>query len=410
MGESITHVAAVCTSVGTPALAAGALLALGMGVVLGLLGGGGSILAVPILLYVIGLETKAAIATSLLVVGSTSLLAMLGHARQGHVLWRTGLLFAACAVGGAFGGGTLAAWVPAWLLLILFAALMVATATAMLGENGAPAGTAQPRHGAGWKIAVQGLVVGGVTGLVGAGGGFVVVPALVVLGGVPMHAAVGTSLLVIALNSFAGLAGYLQHVTVDLAVAAVVSVAAAAGALVGTATSARVSPPVLRRAFAWMVLVMGVAMLAHQGVRGYGSVPLPVLRALAGGAFIGVAASLLLLWTGRIAGISGIAGGLLRPTRGDIGWRVAFIGGLVGGGGLLAWLAPATVAVRSPGSLGLVVVAGLLVGYGTRLGSGCTSGHGVCGVSRLSPRSLVATVTFMVAGALTVLLVHGGGR
>jgi uncharacterized membrane protein YedE/YeeE len=125
--------------------------------------------------------------------------------------------------------------------------------------------------------------------------------------------------------------------------------------------------------------------------------------ALAGGALIGLAAAMFVLLNGRIAGISGVLGGLLNPTRGDIGWRMAFVAGLVG----------APLAYRLFGALpvphidagtGALVLAGLLVGVGTRYGAGCTSGHGVCGLSRLSPRSLVATLAFMGAGFATVFV------
>jgi uncharacterized membrane protein YedE/YeeE len=126
---------------------------------------------------------------------------------------------------------------------------------------------------------------------------------------------------------------------------------------------------------------------------------------LAGGLVIGVSAALFVLFNGRIAGISGILGGLLRPATGDIGWRIAFLLGLV-----LAPLAYAAVlplpAVRVDAGTGTLVVAGLLVGVGTRYASGCTSGHGVCGISRLSPRSLLATLVFMAAGFATVFAVR----
>lgn len=125
--------------------------------------------------------------------------------------------------------------------------------------------------------------------------------------------------------------------------------------------------------------------------------------ALAGGLLIGLAAALLVLFNGRIAGISGIVGGLLKPARGDLAWRAAFVAGLVMAP--MAWLVFAAlprlhVAAGTP----TLVVAGLLVGIGTRYGSGCTSGHGVCGISRGSPRSLVATGTFMAAGFATVFV------
>lgn len=123
--------------------------------------------------------------------------------------------------------------------------------------------------------------------------------------------------------------------------------------------------------------------------------------ALAGGLIIGLAAAAFILFNGRIAGISGILGGLLRPARGDIGWRLAFLLGLVGAPlvyGLVAALPEATIAADGP----TLIAAGLLVGVGTRYGAGCTSGHGVCGLSRQSPRSLAATAAFMLAGFATV--------
>lgn len=126
---------------------------------------------------------------------------------------------------------------------------------------------------------------------------------------------------------------------------------------------------------------------------------------LAGGLLIGLSSAMFLLFNGRIAGISGIVGGLLRPARGDIGWRMAFLLGL-----LVAPLVHGLVAplpsVRIDAQIASLVAAGLLVGVGTRYGSGCTSGHGVCGLSRLSPRSMVATASFMLAGFTTVFIVR----
>ncbi|XXF78584.1 YeeE/YedE family protein [Myxococcaceae bacterium GXIMD 01537] len=128
---------------------------------------------------------------------------------------------------------------------------------------------------------------------------------------------------------------------------------------------------------------------------------------LVGGALIGLSATLLLLANGRVAGISGVVGALLSPQRGDTAWRGLFFGGLLTGGLLLAWLRPSVFSgatAMGPGSLGLVAVAGLLVGFGSKLGNGCTSGHGVCGISRGSARSIAATLTFMATGALTVFV------
>ena len=129
------------------------------------------------------------------------------------------------------------------------------------------------------------------------------------------------------------------------------------------------------------------------------------LAALVGGALIGLAAALFVLLNGRIAGISGVLGGLLVPTRGDVAWRLAFVLGLVGAP-LVYRLFAVLPTPQIDAGYGTLLLAGLLVGIGTRYGAGCTSGHGVCGLSRLSPRSLVATAAFMVAGFVTVFVVR----
>ena len=126
---------------------------------------------------------------------------------------------------------------------------------------------------------------------------------------------------------------------------------------------------------------------------------------LAGGLLIGISTAMFLLFNGRIAGISGILGGLLRPTAGDAGWRIAFLLGLLAAP-LLYGLAAPLPSVRIDATTTTLIVAGLLVGIGTRYGSGCTSGHGVCGLSRLSLRSTVATAVFMLAGFATVYIVR----
>ena len=131
-----------------------------------------------------------------------------------------------------------------------------------------------------------------------------------------------------------------------------------------------------------------------------------LLPPLAGGAIIGLAGAILLLFNGRIAGISGIVAGILRPVRFDLGWRLAFTAGLLVGGLLFAVVRPSVFPPEPIRSLPVLAFAGLLVGLGARLGSGCTSGHGVCGIGRLSPRGLVATCTFLATGALTVLVVR----
>lgn len=131
------------------------------------------------------------------------------------------------------------------------------------------------------------------------------------------------------------------------------------------------------------------------------------LRAAAGGGLIGLAAGLMIIANGRIAGISGVLGGLvLNPVKGEVLWRLMFLGGLIAGASLLVALLPSLPPTElQTGWLGMAV-AGLIVGYGTRLGSGCTSGHGVCGIARLSPRSIVATVTFMAFGVISVYIIR----
>ncbi len=128
------------------------------------------------------------------------------------------------------------------------------------------------------------------------------------------------------------------------------------------------------------------------------------INALFGGVIIGISVSLMLLWSGRVTGISGIINGTLVPLKGDTAWRILFLVGLFTGGLALRALNPDIFSAVLPTETWTTVVAGLLVGFGTILGSGCTSGHGVCGISRMSPRSLVATVIFIAAGIMAVVV------
>jgi uncharacterized membrane protein YfcA len=210
------------------------------------------------------MDAKQAIATSLLVVGTTSAVAAVSHARAGRVQWRTGLIFGAAGMAGAYGGGLLAQYIPGTVLLIGFAVMMIATAVAML-RGRKEIGPADPHHRIPVpKVILEGLVVGLVTGLVGAGGGFLVVPALALLGGLPMPVAVGTSLVVIAMKSFAGFAGYLSSVSIDWRLAGMVTAAAVVGALLGARLTALVNPDSLRQAFGWFVLLMSSVILAEE--------------------------------------------------------------------------------------------------------------------------------------------------
>jgi uncharacterized membrane protein YfcA len=241
-------------------LAIGLALALLIGLSLGLLGGGGSILTVPVLVYVLGFAAKPAIAMSLPVVGITSLIGAALHWRLGNVRVPTALLFGLLAMMGAFAGAKLAVLLSGAVQLVILGVVMLAAAGSMLRSRarGTPepdqAPSNPPRLG---MIVPVALGVGVLTGLVGIGGGFLVVPALVLLGRVPMREAVGTSLLVIAMNSASGFAGYLGTVELDWSFLTGFTAAAVAGALAGTVLAAHVPQALLKRAFGVFLLAMG---------------------------------------------------------------------------------------------------------------------------------------------------------
>ncbi len=242
-------------------LALAAILALLIGVTLGLLGGGGSILTLPILVYVLHVEPKSAIATSLLVVGVTSAIAVVTHARAGRVRWRAGLTFGTAAMIGALAGSSVARFLPSEVLLLGFGAVMFVTAVLMLrGRRVPPMGSAAATY----KIMATGVAVGVVAGLVGAGGGFLIVPALALLCGLAIPDAIGTSLLVITMQSFAGFAGYAGHVSIDPRLAVGVTAAAVVGSFAGVRLGRRLSAEALRRSFAWFVLALAVLFLGKE--------------------------------------------------------------------------------------------------------------------------------------------------
>ncbi|HEX6631888.1 MAG TPA: sulfite exporter TauE/SafE family protein [Gemmatimonadaceae bacterium] len=254
-----------------PILALGLACAALIGLTLGLLGGGGSILTVPVLVYVLGFAAKPAIAMSLPVVGVTSLVGAALHWRLGNVRVGTALTFGLVAMVGAFAGARLAVFVSGTAQLALLAVVMLAAAGSMLrGRRGDASGAVPvepPRLALLLPVA---LGVGALTGLVGIGGGFLVVPALVLLARVPMRQAIGTSLLVIAMNSASGFAGYLGTVEIDWGFLAGFTVIAVLGALAGSALTARVSQAALRRVFAVFLLVMGGFVL-YQNRGAFGS-------------------------------------------------------------------------------------------------------------------------------------------
>ncbi|TAN53326.1 MAG: sulfite exporter TauE/SafE family protein [Methylococcaceae bacterium] len=243
-------------------------LSLGIGLLLGLLGGGGSILTVPMLVYLAGMDPKAAIATSLLVVGLSSGVATLPHARLGNVCWRAGAAFGLAAMAGAYVGGRLAALIPGQLLMQMFGVMMLVTACAMLfkrRETEANATSSCPRSPwILWAIAIQGGAVGCLTGLIGAGGGFLIVPALTLMGGLSMRAAIGTSLLIITANAFAGLTGYLNHVQIDPTFAGGVTTLTVLGSLFGSRLAPHVSSQALRSGFGLCVSAIALYILHRE--------------------------------------------------------------------------------------------------------------------------------------------------
>jgi hypothetical protein len=237
-------------------------LAVLMGLTMGMLGGGGSILTVPLLVYVAGFDPREAITASLVVVGTASAVALLPHARAGRVRWRAGTLFLITGTLGAYGGGRLAQDLPSELLLAGFAVVMLIAAVGMLRDRLPPVACRGPRCAA--KTLALGAGVGIVTGLVGAGGGFMIVPALTLVLGLPIATAVGTSLLIIAVNSAAGVAGHLHGVTLDWGLTAAVATAAVVGSLLGGVLVHRMNAGLLRKGFGWLVLAMGTFVLVQQ--------------------------------------------------------------------------------------------------------------------------------------------------
>lgn len=262
-----------------------------IGLSLGLLGSGGSILTLPILVYLLNVEAKEAIAMSLVVVGITSSFALIAHACAGNVDWKVGGIFGIAGMVGAYVGGILAGFVPEHVLLCLFALMTLATAIAMLYKDSrSPPSAYQPIANDSneeaqlskgekdsdnsdgenvvkledlplWHIVVEGFVVGLVTGMVGAGGGFLVVPALTLMAGLPMSSAIGTSLMVIAMKCLAGYIGHASHVAIDVKLTLIVSASAVLGSFLGGYLTEFLAPSVLRKSFAILVLTIGCLQL-----------------------------------------------------------------------------------------------------------------------------------------------------
>jgi len=234
--------------------------ALAIGLSLGLLGSGGSILTVPVLHYLVGQPEKLAIAGSLLVVGLIAAAASIPYARSRQVDWNNVLWFGVPGMAGAWAGATLARWVPGPVQLALFAGVMLLAAWRMLRAGVVERAGREPRRAA---VVAGGLGVGALSGLVGVGGGFLIVPALVLLAGVPMASAVGTSLAVIALNAFTGFAKYLgvlesQSLALDWQVLLTVAAVGIVGSYAGNRLGRRLPQATLRRLFGGFLVLMGL--------------------------------------------------------------------------------------------------------------------------------------------------------
>jgi uncharacterized protein len=239
----------------------GITLALIIGVTLGLLGGGGSILTVPAFVYALGYDPKVAIVMSLPVVGGAAAVGATRHAMLGNVSLHVAIPFGLAAMLGAFGGAKLAHLISGTTQLVLLAVVMLAAAVSMLRNAQLPEHAIGAPERPTPSLLLIGVAGGVLTGLVGVGGGFLIVPALVVLGGVPMRQAVGTSLVVIAMNTLAGYGGYHGSVVVPWGVVLRFGLITAAGILVGSMLLKRVPTQLLKRGFAVLLILIGALIL-----------------------------------------------------------------------------------------------------------------------------------------------------
>lgn len=264
----------------------GHFLAICIGISLGLLGGGGSVLALPVLVYVMGVSPKPAIAMTLIIVGTVSLLGSIPHARRGNLNFKAVGIFGTATMLGAYLGARIATlpFVTSTFQLILFGLSMLAAAVLMIyrstkaksgaNENGLDAiQYVKPTCKYCWLwLMTEGISVGVLTGLVGVGGGFAIVPALVLLGNIPMRQAIGSSLLIIACNSVAGLLGYLGHVSLDWTLTVSFTFLAGFGTVIGAYLAQFVSVQHLQKGFGYFLLAVAAFVLvqnrdALQGIR-----------------------------------------------------------------------------------------------------------------------------------------------
>ncbi len=244
-----------------------AVLAVVVGISLGLLGAGGSVLTVPIFVYVLGVEAKPAIAMSLGVVGATAIVAALTHLRGRNVSFRVAAIFGPAAMIGAYFGARLALYISGRAQLIGFGMVLLVSAALMIrnARRGAvespTAGVPRVDARAALLLTLQGLGVGVLTAIIGVGGGFVIVPALVLIAGLPMRVAVGTSLVIISLNALSGFAGYLGNVEIDWPLVGTFTALAAAGTVAGSFWSRRVPQAKLKQMFAYLLIAVALYVL-----------------------------------------------------------------------------------------------------------------------------------------------------
>ena len=250
-------------------------LSLCIGLLLGLLGGGGSILTVPMLVYALGIETKTAIVTSFVVIGSSSLIALLPHARAKAVCWKSGFWFGISGTLAAFTGGRLATQFPNELLLMMFGIVSLLTGLLMFKKSGIPNESGNtnnslcPLNIPFFKLVIIGGLVGLITGMVGVGGGFLIVPALSMLVGLPIQGAIGTSLLIIFLNATAGLMGYSHHISLDWQLAGLVGASTISGSMLGAFINPYIQPEQLKKGFALLVIFVACYVLYQNSQAAY---------------------------------------------------------------------------------------------------------------------------------------------
>jgi len=247
--------------------------AIAIGISLGLLGSGGSIITVPVLVYLIGQDEKVAIAGSLFVVGNIALAGSLQYIRAKLIDWHNVVVFGVPGMAGTYLGAVIAAYVPGIIQLALFALVMLLASYMMLRPVELTDAPHEPREA--WKIAGDGLLVGVITGLVGVGGGFLIVPALVLLGGLGIHAAVATSLVIIALKSYSGFYKYIavldaQNLQLDWQTLMIVTVLGVVGSYGGARYAKRMPQDKLKRWFGYFLVIMGIYILARSGPEAMG--------------------------------------------------------------------------------------------------------------------------------------------